>query len=176
MLGISLSADNGVLSMIQAESGGNPNAINLTDSNARAGHPSQGLMQTIPGTFARWRNPGLPNNILDPLANIYAGVNYALHTYGAGMLMAGGNHGPGGKYIGYKDGTNYVPTDQFALLHKGEAVVPASRNQGAPFQGGGPVTLQLDGPATKALLQGHAVEVVADGFATLRSRMITNPS
>ncbi|HST77291.1 MAG TPA: transglycosylase SLT domain-containing protein [Verrucomicrobiae bacterium] len=68
---------------INFESGGNPNAINLTDSNARAGHPSQGLMQTIPSTFAAYAGPYVGLGITNPLANIYAGLNYALHRYGS---------------------------------------------------------------------------------------------
>src|SRR5206468_1718979 len=90
MLPQSLAMDNGVLSLVQHESGGNPNAINLTDSNARAGHPSQGLMQTIPGTFYANAGPFANRPITDPLANIYAGVNYALRRYGPAMLMSGG--------------------------------------------------------------------------------------
>ena len=41
------------LAQMATESGGNPNAINLTDSNAQAGHPSQGLLQTIPQHLRR---------------------------------------------------------------------------------------------------------------------------
>lgn len=73
----------GLKTLIMRESGGNPNAINRTDSNAQAGHPSQGLMQTIPGTFAAHRDTRLPNNILDPVANIVAGMNYIHRTYGS---------------------------------------------------------------------------------------------
>lgn len=72
-----------LLRRIDFESGGRPNAINLTDSNARAGHPSQGLMQTIPSTFAAYAGPFRSRGILDPLANIYAGSNYAIHRYGS---------------------------------------------------------------------------------------------
>jgi SLT domain-containing protein/phage-related protein len=68
---------------INFESGGNPNAINLTDSNAQAGHPSQGLMQTIPSTFAAYAGPYAGAGITDPHANIYAGLNYAIHRYGS---------------------------------------------------------------------------------------------
>jgi phage-related protein len=69
--------------LIGRESGGNPNAINLTDSNAAAGHPSQGLMQTIPSTFEAYRDPRLPDVITNPIANIVAGINYILSRYGS---------------------------------------------------------------------------------------------
>jgi SLT domain-containing protein len=68
--------------LIMRESGGNPRAINLWDSNARAGHPSIGLMQTIGPTFSRYRDPRLPNVITDPISNIVAGINYIKRTYG----------------------------------------------------------------------------------------------
>lgn len=81
-----------VLRRMNQESGGNPNAINNWDSNAKAGMPSQGLMQTIPGTFNAYVGPYRSRGITDPLANIYAGCNYAIHRYGslAGMNRAGG--------------------------------------------------------------------------------------
>jgi len=69
--------------LIMRESGGNPNAINLWDINAQNGYPSQGLMQTIPQTFAAYRDPRLPNNIVDPIANIVAGIRYILARYGS---------------------------------------------------------------------------------------------
>jgi hypothetical protein len=69
--------------LIGRESGGNPNAINLWDSNAKAGHPSQGLMQTIPGTFQAYHQAGTSWNILDPVANIAAGINYIRSRYGS---------------------------------------------------------------------------------------------
>lgn len=71
----------GVLRRIRMESGGNPNAINLWDSNAAAGHPSMGLMQVIQGTFNAFAGPFRGLGILNPLANIFAGLNYALHRY-----------------------------------------------------------------------------------------------
>jgi Transglycosylase SLT domain len=68
--------------LIGRESGGNPNAINNWDSNAAAGHPSQGLMQTIPSTFNAYHQAGTSWNILDPVANIAAGINYIRAVYG----------------------------------------------------------------------------------------------
>ncbi len=72
-----------VLRRMQFESGGNPFAINLTDSNAKAGHPSKGLMQTIQGTFNAYANGFRGRGIYDPFANIYAGLAYALARYGS---------------------------------------------------------------------------------------------
>ncbi|MFJ6841341.1 phage tail tape measure protein [Streptomyces griseoluteus] len=86
MLGAPASALPAVLKRIQMESGGNPHAINLWDSNALAGHPSQGLMQTIPSTFNAYAGPFKSRGIMDGLASIYAGVNYAMHRYGGNWI------------------------------------------------------------------------------------------
>jgi SLT domain-containing protein len=89
--------------IIQGESGGNPNTINTWDSNAAAGHPSQGLMQTIPSVFATYAlRPGYDTNIDDPVSNIIAGTRYAEATYGSldnvpGVIAV---HA-GRKYVGY---------------------------------------------------------------------------
>lgn len=125
LLGQPTSLVDGILYAIQCESGGNPNAINLTDINAQNGHPSQGLLQTIPSTFAAYRNPSLANNITDPLANIYAGLNYMIQRYGSIANVI--NPRMGGWY-GYSVGTRYVPDDMLAMIHKGEAILPAGQN------------------------------------------------
>lgn len=70
-----------VLRRMNQESGGNPRAINLWDSNAAKGTPSIGLMQTIGPTFNAYAGPYRSRGIYDPLANIYAGLNYAIHRY-----------------------------------------------------------------------------------------------
>lgn len=92
----------GVKKVIMAESGGNPRAINNWDSNARAGTPSQGLMQTIPSTFRAFVHDDLADrSISDPVANITAGVNYMIATYGVDTLESGGRSNNSGGYIGY---------------------------------------------------------------------------
>lgn len=83
MLGLPLTWLTPLLRLIQRESGGNPNAINRTDSNARRGDPSRGLMQTIGATFNAYRHPSLSKNIYDPLANIVAGLRYIQARYGS---------------------------------------------------------------------------------------------
>ncbi|WP_246259559.1 transglycosylase SLT domain-containing protein [Streptomyces typhae] len=87
-LGLPMSDLNLVLHRIGVESGGNPRAINLWDSNAQAGYPSQGLLQTIPQTFAAYAGPYRSRGITDPLASIYAGLNYATHRYGRNWRKA----------------------------------------------------------------------------------------
>ena len=90
MLGLPATLSRQVLYQMQTESGGNPNAINLTDINAQMGDPSRGLLQTIGSTFSTYHVPGTSSNIYDPLANVAAAINYARHRYGP-SLMSGGN-------------------------------------------------------------------------------------
>lgn len=86
------------------ESGGNPNAINLTDSNAQAGHPSQGLFQTIPSTFAAYAVAG-HKNILNPIDNAAAAIDYIKSRYGDVFHVPGiASMAHGGSYIGYSGG------------------------------------------------------------------------
>lgn len=91
-----------VKNIIMKESGGNPRAINNWDSNARAGTPSQGLMQTIPSTFNHYVHPSLADeSITHPVANITAGIRYMIDTYGLDTLEAGGRTNSSGSYVGY---------------------------------------------------------------------------
>lgn len=72
----------GLLTIGKRESANNPRAVNNWDSNARAGIPSKGWMQTIEPTFnAHWR-PGTSRNIFDPVANAAAAIHYVMSRYG----------------------------------------------------------------------------------------------
>lgn len=73
---------NLLLYQMQTESGGNPNAINNWDINAKNGTPSKGLMQVIDPTFQAYKMPGY-NNIWDPLSNMLAAIRYTLSRYGS---------------------------------------------------------------------------------------------
>jgi Transglycosylase SLT domain len=93
---------NDVDIVINGESSGDPNAINEWDINAQEGHPSIGLVQVIQPTFNTYHSSRLADDIWDPAANIYAGMNYAIHTYGSiqnipGVVSVNG----GGGYVGY---------------------------------------------------------------------------
>ncbi|UGT63361.1 transglycosylase SLT domain-containing protein [Nocardia asteroides] len=88
-----------IAAIIQHESGGNPNAINLWDSNAAKGIPSKGLMQTIDPTFAAYALPG-HGDIWNPVDNIIAGVRYSIERYGSVSNVPG--------IVGLRDGSGYV--------------------------------------------------------------------
>jgi tape measure domain-containing protein len=86
------------------ESGGNPAAVNLTDSNAAAGHPSQGLFQTIPSTFMAHAIAG-HLNILNPIDNTIAAIRYIQGRYGDVFHVPGiMSMASGGSYVGYANG------------------------------------------------------------------------
>lgn len=134
------------------ESGGNPTIANLWDSNAVAGHPSVGLMQVIRGTFDAYAGP-LRNTgpfeygvSVNPLANIYAGLNYAEHRYGTlDALNRPGGYDNGG-YMLHSPGINSTGKPEMVLppgltntmetINSAvQAQVPASRvAQGATVQ------------------------------------------
>lgn len=123
MTGSPLSWIGSLLRRMNQESGGNPRAINLWDSNARRGTPSKGLMQTIDPTFYAYAGSLAPLGPYNPLANIVASIRYANARYGAAPV---GWNRPGG----YRYGTDHVPADGFYKLHRGEQVVPTDRRQG----------------------------------------------
>ncbi|MFF8367849.1 hypothetical protein ACF05W_03295 [Streptomyces lydicus] len=89
MLDLPMSAMGTVLHRINVESGGNPNIVNKWDSNWKAGHPSVGLMQVIGPTYSAYAGPFkrtgpfMYGTSVNPLANIYSGLNYAKERYGS---------------------------------------------------------------------------------------------
>lgn len=109
-----------ILATIQRESGGNPRAINLWDSNAKAGIPSKGLMQTIGPTFNAYKFAG-HGNIYNGYDNLLAAINYIKHRYGtsdaAFARVAASGYAKGG----------IIDREQMALIGEGnrtEFVVP----------------------------------------------------
>lgn len=74
---------NRLLYQMNTESSGNPNAINLWDSNAKRGTPSKGLMQVIDPTFRAYAMAPYNKNIWDPLSNMIASIRYAVSRYGS---------------------------------------------------------------------------------------------
>jgi len=140
----------GLNTLITRESNWNAGAINNTDSNAQAGHPSQGLAQTIPSTFAAYHVAGTSNNILDPVANVAAAIRYIVSVYGniTNVQQANANLPP----KGYASGTNnasrgwhMIDEDggEWINFRGGEKVLPHGRK---PRTGGdgSPVTVNVE--------------------------------
>ena len=97
-----------LLYQMQTESGGNPNAINNWDINAKRGIPSKGLMQVIDPTFRAYAMKGYDKNIYDPLSNMLAAIRYTVARYGS---LARGWQGHGYEEgIGNVDLSELIPS------------------------------------------------------------------
>jgi len=161
MLGLPLSLAGQVLYQMQTESGGDPNAINLTDINAQMGDPSRGLLQTIMSTFMAYHVPGTSMNIYDPLANVAAAINYARARYGPTLMSGGMGMGSGHGY----DTGGWLPTG-LSMAYNGtgspELIVPQKQLSVA---GGTHYHAHFDG------LTGQAIEGYVQGaFAAMNIR------
>lgn len=119
---------NGIIAQIHRESGGNQRIVqspSVYDINIAQGNPARGLLQYIPQTFNAYKMRGH--------GNIYSGYDQLLAFFNnlnwrKDLPYGRRGWGPtGGRK--YKRGTNYVPEDGPAFLHKGEAVIPREFNQ-----------------------------------------------
>jgi phage-related protein len=158
------------LTIIKHESGGNPRAINNWDINARNGIPSQGLMQVIPPTFFSNWVPGTTKNILDPLANIAAGINYAIKRYGSLMSVPGiVSLRAGGGYRWYDEGGWLPPGRSLVVNNTGRPEAVLSPGQweavGSRFERTGE-EVELLRKIVRLLATGTTVEIDSQPVAT----------
>ena len=156
MTGQSLGNLPSLLRRMNQESGGNPRAINLWDSNAKKGIPSKGLMQVIDPTFSRYAMPGHSSDIYDPLSNILASIRYALARYGS-LPAAYDRKG------GYAMGTSYADPGVREVAESGMELVlgKSVRN----FRGGEQVLNATDTGklfSTPVVFERVSVHVSAD--------------
>lgn len=122
---------NAMLAQIMSESGGNPGiAQQIVDVNGTGESAGVGLLQIIPGTFATYRDPSLPNDRRDPEANMVAALRYYKARYGNDLTtMWGQGHGyaSGGVLPGYTPGRDvhrfFSPTGGSLMLSGGEAIM-----------------------------------------------------
>lgn len=83
-----------MLAQIQSESGGNPSIVQQVQDVNSGGNEAVGLLQVIPGTFAQYRDPALPNDRTNPAANMSAALRYYRARYGSDLrTMWGQGHG-----------------------------------------------------------------------------------
>ncbi len=133
--GASKSHISDLVWLANAESGYNANSINLTDSNAAAGNPSIGLMQTTGSTFNAYALPG-HKDIRNPLDNMIASIRYQLARYG--HIIRFSPYAKGGIVPEFDTG-GVVPgplgMPVMAKVHGGETILPTHKIDG--FQTGG---------------------------------------
>ncbi|WP_370923664.1 tape measure protein [Lactiplantibacillus plantarum] len=98
------------MQVIRRESNGDPSVINTWDPNAKAGHPSKGLVQTIQPTFDAYKFRG-HNNPLNGYDDLLAGIHYMKAKYGSGLGAFATVSGP----MGYDSGGR-VMNKQLAWL------------------------------------------------------------
>lgn len=142
MLGQSAGWLGTVERRMNQESGGNPNAVNRWDSNWAAGHPSVGLMQVIRGTYAAYRGPDVgPYSYgvsVDPLSNIFAGLNYAVHRYGSlSALNRPGGYDSGGWLTPGAAGVNGLSRPEAVLTPEQSQAFVQLAKTAASGKGGG---------------------------------------
>jgi len=143
MLGQSAGWLGTVESRMNRESGGDPMVVNKWDANWLAGTPSVSLMQVIGPTFRAYagpfRNTGpfLYGVSVNPLANTYAGLNYALHRYGSLAALAR----PGGY-----DSGGWLPTGlSMAYNGTGQPERVLAPGQSHSASGGDAIKIELCG-------------------------------
>ncbi|MGX5165521.1 tape measure protein [Limosilactobacillus reuteri] len=84
-----------ILNVIQHESGGKAGAVNNWDSNAKAGHPSKGILQFVQSTFDNYAMLG-HTNILNPLDQLLAMFNDS--TWRSDLTLGGWSPRGGRRY------------------------------------------------------------------------------
>lgn len=157
---------SGLMTIAKNESGGDPNAINDWDVNAKAGIPSKGLMQTIGPTFSAYMKKGY-GNIMNPIDNTIAAINYIKDRYGSISNVPGIIARRLGKpYVGYETG-GFINQQHVAMLGEGgkrEVVIPLeNRRYMKPFSDAVAANLKGTGSQYNQELHFHG-----DGYKSPR--------
>jgi SLT domain-containing protein len=90
-----------VLSQIGSESGGNAGILQSVHDINSGPNAAVGLLQLTPGTFNSYAGPYRSLGRTNPLANVFAGVNYEMHKYGGNPSLRDFGHGHGYAGGGY---------------------------------------------------------------------------
>lgn len=153
LAGQPLSYTGITLRRMNQESGGNPRAVNRWDINWQLGHPSVGLMQVIGPTFrsyaGRFRNKGpfMYGVSIDPLANIYSSMRYALAAYGSlprAYNRAGGYDSGGWLQPGMNLAYNGIGQPEAVLTPRQWRSMEGAAAVGVAAAGGGSITYVIN--------------------------------
>lgn len=164
-----------VLNQISSESSGDQFAVNRTDSNAQAGHPSMGLVQVIWSTFQselvkHGFGAYVAKGQFDPLANLMAGELWAIDQYGSIPAgMQGHAYDGGGLMRSGTGGFNASGHDELVLSPKQTAAVMSGSGGGVTVAAGA-VQITVNGNLD------NAGQVRADLERALREILSNNAS
>lgn len=180
-MGLPLHHVDRTLRRMDQESGGNPKAINLWDSNARRGTPSKSLMQVIDPTFRAYARPPFNRDIWDPMSNIVASMSYAVARYGdlakaydrrGGYARGTVSALPGWRWVGeegpelmrFRGGEQVIPSQQSVAIEnqlvRSHSTVSLDSESLAALQAAGG---QLTSADLAAALDGMQVTLSVDG-------------
>ena len=116
-----------IKAVIQHESGGSSSVVNNWDSNAKAGHPSKGLLQFIQSTFNAYAMKG-HNNILnayDQLLAMFNDSNWRRDVHTGGWGPTGHRRYANGGFI------DHHQLAEVGELNKAEMVLPLTNKNRA---------------------------------------------
>lgn len=170
-----------------SESGGNSGAANLTDSNAKAGMASVGLLQYIPSTWSYYNVPGHNNrsSVLDNFVHFFNNsdwrnsIGYVTYPSWGGMYKWGWKHdGPqgaprmamGGRYtketpaVIAEDGTEYVVNITKANADELLAAAIEERAQTHPES--------IFAKTLQNQMEGQSAIAISNGIGTLPSGIV----
>lgn len=99
-----------MLEQIMDESSGDAGtAQRIVDVNGTGDAAGVGLLQIIPSTFEAYRDPDLPNDRRDPMANMVAALRYYKARYGDDLTTRWGRGKGGYDKGGHAVGVGYMP-------------------------------------------------------------------
>ncbi|WP_260301994.1 tape measure protein [Schleiferilactobacillus harbinensis] len=170
-----------------SESGGNSGAANLTDSNAKAGMASVGLLQYIPSTWSYYNVPGHNNrsSVLDNFVHFFNNsdwrnsIGYVTYPSWGGMYKWDWKHdGPqgaprmamGGRYtketpaVIAEDGTEYVVNITKSNADELLAAAIEERAQTHPES--------IFAKALQNQMEGQSSVAISNGIGTLPSGIV----
>jgi hypothetical protein len=131
---------------------------------------AMGLMQLMPGTWARQRaRIGLGADPFDPRDNILAGTSYLRElydSYGASGFLAAYNAGPG-RYEDWRDKRRPLPAETLTYVAR---IAPMLRSGSTPIVVAGALPVQ---PVRRSWTQGQLFAVRTDAVADASGRFAT---
>ena len=116
-----------IKAVIQHESGGSSSVVNNWDSNAKAGHPSKGLLQFIQSTFNAYAMKGHTNilNAYDQLLAMFNDSNWRRDVHTGGWGPTGHRRYANGGFI------DHHQLAEVGELNKAEMVLPLTNKNRA---------------------------------------------